>query len=136
MRLIQAGSGVIEIALAAEFTGSCEEELADVIKTSNPAANRLIILDFSGVAFFDNTAINVLVKLHALYAGTGCRFYAVGLSQHYREVLTLTGLDTGFHINSSDSEVIKAARTTDITQAVKPEPRDIQYWAPYVQNWL
>jgi len=113
MKRIDVGNQVAIIVLDKKLTSANENKLLDISTNLAYGIQKALILDFGGVALLDNTGINTLVKLHACTVRTGTRLLAAGLSKPYRGVFAVTGIDGGFKVCTSKSEVYRATGVND-----------------------
>jgi len=75
-----------------EINGTADVELSAAYteaERSNPTA---ITLDFKRVDYINSTGIALIVGLLARARAAHCPLTAVGLSDHYREIFTITRL--------------------------------------------
>jgi len=75
-----------------EVRGALHDYTEQGIMQRCPAAGD-IVLDLSGMDFMNSAAAGMLVRLAVLAAKAGKGLRARGVSDHYRDVLRLTGLD-------------------------------------------
>ncbi|HEX7363692.1 MAG TPA: STAS domain-containing protein [Dehalococcoidia bacterium] len=117
MKYIDTGNWVSIINLDNEVTSTHEGRLLNLSKNLVDNRRKALILDFSSVSLLDNTGINALVKLHAYTRTKGTRLLATGLSDTYKDVFAITGIDKGFSVCNSVSKVYIAAGINDKTTA-------------------
>jgi anti-sigma B factor antagonist len=82
----------VTIALQGEINGLADNSLTaayDEAVANNPAG---IVLDFEQVDYINSTGIALIVSLLAKARMAGIYLTAVGLSDHYREIFTITRL--------------------------------------------
>ena len=82
----------VTIALQGEINGLADNSLTaayDEAVANNPAG---IVLDFEQVDYINSTGIALIVSLLAKARMAGIHLTAVGLSDHYREIFTITRL--------------------------------------------
>ena len=60
-----------------------------------------IVLDFAGLEYMNSGGIGLLVTLLVRAQRSGIRLLATGLSEHYREILSLTRLDEAIEIHET-----------------------------------
>ena len=102
-------TGASEIAVAGDVTSASEGPLMDAYATASQAGARLIILDFGRLDYMNSGGIGLLVTLLVRVQRQGQRLMAVGLSEHYRQILALTRLDEAIGIHATAADAIAAA---------------------------
>lgn len=117
MKIIKSGEASSLIALDRVFTISSAPEFFDLVESANPHSIRTLILDFTGVETLDNTALNILVRLHARASKNGQLLYATGLATQHADILKLAGLDRAFHIYAKAAALFRAAGITGSREA-------------------
>ena len=70
---------------------------------------RSIVLDFSQLDYMNSGGIGLLVTLLVRTQRAGQRLLAVGLSDHYRQILALTRLDEAIGIHDDEPSALAAA---------------------------
>ena len=70
-----------------------------------------IVLDFSDLDYMNSGGIGLLVTLLVRTQRAGQRLLAVGLSEHYRQILSLTRLDEAIAIHDDPSAALAAAQS-------------------------
>jgi anti-sigma B factor antagonist len=68
-----------------------------------------VILDFGGLDYMNSGGIGLLVTLLVRAQRQGQRLLATGLSDHYREIFSLTRLDEAIEIEPSVEAAVAAA---------------------------
>ena len=74
----------------------------DAYAEASEAGARSIILDFGGLDYMNSGGIGLLVTLLVRVQRAGQRLLAVGLYEHYRQILSLTRLDEAIGIHDDD----------------------------------
>ncbi len=67
------------------------------------------MLDFSQLDYMNSGGIGLLVTLLVRTQRAGQRLLAVGLSDHYRQILALTRLDEAIGIHDDEPSALAAA---------------------------
>ena len=133
MNVISLGDNACLIELPAELTDPDEKPFLDASTPQSPGKNHHLILDFSAVQTMNGLGATMLVKFSVLAKRRGQRLLAVGLSDHYRDVLKVTGLDRVFSVYSKREKALTTAGVSGSNIASKniPQvmPRDKSYWA-------
>jgi anti-sigma B factor antagonist len=70
---------------------------------------RSIVLDFSQLEYMNSGGIGLLVTLLVRTQRAGQKLLAVGLSDHYRQILALTRLDEAIAIHDDEPAALAAA---------------------------
>lgn len=97
------------IVIEGDVTSTSEAALMDAYAAASAAGARTIVLDFSGLDYMNSGGIGLLVTLLVRVQRQGQRLAAIGLSAHYREILSLTRLDEAIAIYASEADVLAAA---------------------------
>lgn len=79
------------IGLAGDLTGASEPELSAAFDSA--AVNGTVVLDFTGLDYMNSTGIGLLVTTLVRAQRADVTLRACGLSDHYREIFSLTRLD-------------------------------------------
>jgi anti-sigma B factor antagonist len=104
---IPAGSATI-LRIQGDITGASEGPLMDAYGAVAPGV-RSVVLDFSGLEYMNSGGIGLLVTLLVRAQRGGQRLLAVGLTEHYREILALTRLDEAIGIYDDEGAALAAA---------------------------
>ena len=105
--VVPAASATI-LRIRGEITGASESTLMEAYGRAAPGV-RSVVLDFSGLEYMNSGGIGLLVTLLVRAQRAGQRLHAIGLSQHYREILALTRLDEAIGIHDDESAALAAA---------------------------
>lgn len=103
------GSGVAAIAIHGDVTAASENALMDAYSDATRTGAKSIVLDFSGLDYMNSGGIGLLVTLLVRVQRQGQRLLATGLSEHYREIFSLTRLDEAIELHESKAEAAAAA---------------------------
>lgn len=138
MNAVRLGDNACLIELPTELTDPDEKPFLNAYAPQSSAKKHYLILDFSAVQTMNGLGVSMLVKLSVLAKQRGQRLLAIGLSDHYRDVLKVTGLDRAFSIYSSREEAFAVAQISgsNITsrEVLQSTARDIAYWAKPVSR--
>jgi anti-anti-sigma factor len=104
-----AFASVYVIDLAGELTSSVGTALMDVYEEASKKGARVLIIDFSRLAYKDSSGVKALVALLARANATGQRVFATGLTEEYRNVFQVTQIDQGIPIYSTEADALRAA---------------------------
>jgi len=69
---------------------------------------RAVALDFSAMEYMNSGGIGLLVTLLVRAQRSGVRLLAIGLSDHYRQILALTRLDEAIEILPDEAAAMAA----------------------------
>jgi anti-sigma B factor antagonist len=100
------GSAAI-LAIHGEITGGSEPPLMEAYGEAGDA--RSIVLDFRDLEYMNSGGIGLLVTLLVRTKRAGQRLLAVGLTEHYRQILALTRLDEAIDIHDDVASALAAA---------------------------
>jgi anti-sigma B factor antagonist len=90
-----------------EITGGSEPPVMKAYAEAGGA--RSIVLDFADLEYMNSGGIGLLVTLLVRAQRAGQRLLAVGLSEHYRQILALTRLDEAIAIHDDEPAALAAA---------------------------
>ncbi|MFC1926633.1 STAS domain-containing protein [Chloroflexota bacterium] len=138
MNVIKLDDNVCLVRLPDELTDPDEGPIIAACAPQSPGQTRNVLLDFSPVQIMNGLGASMLVKLNALSRRRGQRLLAFGVSDHYRDVLRLTGLDKAVSIYESQESAL-AFLGVPAGDLVSPQvsqcaERDMSYWAKPVDR--
>ena len=96
------------LRIAGDVTSASEGDLIERLHRATDAGARAIVLDFSGMEYMNSGGIGLLVTLLVSAQRAGARLLATGLSDHYRQILSLTRLDEAIEIHHDEAAAIAA----------------------------
>jgi anti-sigma B factor antagonist len=105
--VVPAASATI-LRIHGEITGASEGTLMEAYGQAAPGVHS-VVLDFNGLEYMNSGGIGLLVTLLVRAQRAGQRLHAIGLSDHYREILALTRLDEAIGIHDDESAALAAA---------------------------
>jgi len=105
--IVPAASATI-LRIHGEITGGSEAPLMDAYGQVGPGV-RSIVLDFTDLEYMNSGGIGLLVTLLVRAQRSGQQLHAIGLSDHYRQILSLTRLDEAIGIHEDESAALAAA---------------------------
>jgi len=131
---VRLDDNVCLVKLPSELTGPDERPYFNTCVPHKVTARKdYLILDFSAVQMMNGLGATMLVKFSTLARRRGQHLLAIGLSDHYKDVLRVTGLDPAISIYSCREEAFAAARVSGDNVPTRPlpqtTPRDTSYWA-------
>ncbi len=105
-------AGVAAIGISGDVTSASEGPLMGAYADATAGGARLIVLDFGRLAYMNSGGIGLLVTLLVRVQRAGQRLMAIGLSDHYRQILALTRLDEAIGIPATEADALAAAGLT------------------------
>ena len=102
----RTGSTAI-LRIHGEITGASDPALMAAYAEAGDA--RSIVLDFSSLDYMNSGGIGLLVTLLVRTQRAGQKLLAVGLSEHYKQILALTRLDEAIAIHDDEASALAAA---------------------------
>jgi anti-sigma B factor antagonist len=90
-----------------EITGASEPPIMAAYAEAGDA--RSIVLDFGQLEYMNSGGIGLLVTLLVRTQRAGQHLLAVGLSDHYKQILELTRLDEAIAIHDDEGAALAAA---------------------------
>jgi anti-anti-sigma factor len=97
------------IVIAGDVTSASEGPLMDAYAGASAAGARTIVLDFSALDYMNSGGIGLLVTLLVRVQRAGQQLVAVGLSEHYRQIFSLTRLDEAIGIHDTTEAALTTA---------------------------
>ena len=88
---IEKAGGVATVKCRGRMVAGSTGEFKDQVRALFPATRRVVI-DLSGLTYLDNVGIGALVSLYVSSKSARCKLELVNLTQHVRELLSLTKL--------------------------------------------
>ena len=96
------------LRIEGEITSASEKPLMDAYALASERGAKAIILDFGGLDYMNSGGIGLLVTLLVRVQRGGQRLLAVGLNEHYRQILALTRLDEAIAIHETTEAALAA----------------------------
>jgi len=110
IELDQEGPASI-LRIEGDITSASEPDLMAAYALAAANGSSAVILDFGKLEYMNSGGIGLLVTLLVRAQRTGGRLIATGLSDHYREIFSLTRLDEAIEIHDDDATAVTAATT-------------------------
>ena len=107
--VVPAASATI-LRIHGEITGASEPALMDAYTQAGTGV-RSVVLDFGDLEYMNSGGIGLLVTLLVRAQRAGQQLHAIGLSEHYRQILSLTRLDEAIGIHPDEASALAAAST-------------------------
>lgn len=105
VRRVRPNTAIIDIH--GEFTAQAETALMDAYAQAGPV--RAVILNFGGLSYMNSSGIGLLVTLLIRVQRQKQIMLAFGLSDHYRQIFSLTRLDSAIGIHTDEMSALAAA---------------------------
>jgi anti-sigma B factor antagonist len=102
----RSGSTAI-LRIRGEITGGSEPALMAAYGEAGDAKS--IVLDFANLEYMNSGGIGLLVTLLVRTQRANQKLLAVGLSDHYKQILALTRLDEAIGIHDDEGAALAAA---------------------------
>jgi len=107
----QVASDVSIIHISGDVTGMVEDELMAAYNTASNGRAHTIILNFTDLDYMNSSGIGLLVTLLIRAQRQKQRLLACGLTDHYRQIFSLTRLDEAIGIFDSEADAVTAVTT-------------------------
>ena len=108
MKVRHVDDDISVIDIEGELTGSSETVLAEAYSEASAQGSGTVILNFTGLDYMNSSGIGLLVTTLIRAQRQGQRLMAFGLTDHYRQIFSLTRLDEAITIHD-DEETARAA---------------------------
>ena len=108
MQVRPVGEQVSMIDIQGEVTALAEDMLMEVFAQASGGETRHIILNFSRLDFMNSSGIGLLVTLLSRANRQGQRLLAVSMSDYYRHIFDLTGLNQAITIYDTEADALTA----------------------------
>jgi len=105
---LDRSGAVATMRIGGDVTSASEADLMAGYTQAIDGGASAIILDFSGLEYMNSGGIGLLVTLLVRAQRGGVRLLASGLSDHYREILSLTRLDEAIEIHQDEDAAVAA----------------------------
>ena len=108
MKVRSVGEQVSMIDIQGEVTALAEDRLMEAYAQASGGETRHIILNFSRLDYMNSSGIGLLVALLSRANRQGQRLLVVSMSDHYRHIFDLTGLNQVFTIYDTEADALTA----------------------------
>jgi anti-anti-sigma factor len=105
----QAFTQVYVIDLAGELTSSTDVELLNAYQRVSKDGARVVILNFSHLAYKNSSGVKLLVTLLTRAKAAGQRLLATEMNIDYRNIFQITQLDQGIAVYATEADSLQAA---------------------------
>ena len=109
MNVRRANDAASVIEIKGDVTAACEGQLMEAFGEASKGDTRVVGLDFSGLEYMNSSGIGLLVTLLVRANRSKQRLLAFGLTEHYRQIFSLTRLDDAIKLYDSEDEAMTAA---------------------------
>jgi anti-anti-sigma factor len=103
--LERAGAAAV-LRLGGDITSASDAELTAGFGRAIDDGARAVVLDFARMEYMNSGGIGLLVTLLVRAQRAGARLIAVGLSDHYRQILSLTRLDEAIEVHEDEATAL------------------------------
>lgn len=100
----QINAQISAIDIHGEVTAAAEDMLMEAY--NQVGAARTIVLNFSGLEYMNSSGIGLLVTLLIRGNRQGQHLVAVNMSEHYRHIFDLTGLNQAIAIYDTEANAL------------------------------
>lgn len=94
------------IDISGEITAHSEHEVNAAHERASQGGVSYVILNFEGLDYMNSGGIGVLVTILVRARRSGHRLLAFGLTEHYREIFSLTRLDEAIRIYDDEAAAL------------------------------
>jgi len=108
IELDQEGPASI-LRIEGDVTSASEADLTAAYGLAVANGAKVVVLDFSKLEYMNSGGIGLLVTLLVRARRGGGRLVATGLSDHYRQIFSLTRLDEAIEIHDDEAAAMTAA---------------------------
>jgi anti-sigma B factor antagonist len=108
VRGIESTISIIDIQ--GDVSAAAEQVLTDAYAQANMPGVRVIILNFTDLAYMNSSGIGLLVTLLVRVKRQKQHLLAYGLSAHYRRIFDITRLSDAILLYDTEQDVLGAAR--------------------------
>lgn len=106
MKVRNAGPGARTIVITGDVTAFAEPVLSDAFTEASTGDIRVVILDFTRMEYMNSGGIGLLVTTLIRAQRNNQELRAIGLDDHYREIMALTRLDEAIKIYDDEPAAI------------------------------
>lgn len=108
MNVRKVNGSVSVIDIAGEITGASEGALAEAYSEASANGAKTVVLNFSDLDYMNSSGIGLLVTTLIRAQRQGQSLLAYGLSDHYRQIFSLTRLDEAITIHDDEESALAA----------------------------
>ncbi|WP_375492402.1 STAS domain-containing protein [uncultured Jatrophihabitans sp.] len=100
---------VAVIGIRGDVTAACQQVLGQAWDEASVAPTKVVVLDFTDLSYMNSSGIGMLVTVLVRANRAKQKLMAFGLTDHYRQIFTLTRLDEAIGIHPDESAALAAA---------------------------
>jgi anti-sigma B factor antagonist len=100
---------VAVIGIRGDVTAACQQVLSQAWDEASAAPTRAVVLDFTDLSYMNSSGIGMLVTVLVRANRAKQKLLAFGLTDHYRQIFTLTRLDEAIGIHDDEATALAAA---------------------------
>ena len=100
------GASIIDIT--GEVNAAADDALSAAFNEASQGGVKVIVINFTGLEYMNSSGIGVLVTLLIRAQRNKQKLRAYGLSDHYKQIFSLTRLDEAIGIYDSEAEALAA----------------------------
>jgi anti-anti-sigma factor len=116
----QAFTQVYVIDLAGELTSSTDVKLLNAYQEVSNNGARVVILNFSHLAYKNSSGVKLLVALLTRAKAAGQYLFAAEMNVDYRNIFQVTQLDQGITVYATEADALQAAHELLETSGAPP----------------
>jgi anti-sigma B factor antagonist len=105
MNIRDVAQGIRVIDVVGEITAFSEKEISDAHEKAGEGATA-VILNFEGLEYMNSGGIGLLVTTLIRAQRSGHALRAYGLTDHYREIFSLTRLDEAIGLYEDEASAV------------------------------
>lgn len=109
MHVRDLGPGVKAIDIEGELTAFSEPVLNDAFNEASENGTTSLVLGFEGLDYMNSGGIGLLVTMLIRAQRNGQTMAAFGLTDHYKEIFSVTRLDEAITIYPDEAAVLASA---------------------------
>lgn len=106
INVYHAAEKAVVLAISGHLTRLAEKPLDAAYAEAVGLGAKTIVLDLSGLTYMNNKGIKLLVRLEAQARDGRHRLVAVGLNDHYRHILQVSGLEEGIPVFADIAQAV------------------------------
>lgn len=108
MTVRAAGDGVRVLDIDGDITAASEQILMETYNQATQPGVEAVILNFERLAYMNSSGIGLLVTMLIRAQRNSQQLSAYGLTDHYRQIFSLTRLDEAIHLYPDEEAALAA----------------------------
>ncbi|MGH8926993.1 MAG: STAS domain-containing protein [Acidimicrobiia bacterium] len=109
MSVREPSPGIKVIDIEGELTSFSEPVLAEAYADADQPGVKAVVLNFGGLQYMNSSGIGLLVTILIRAQRHNQKLAAFGLTDHYREIFSLTRLDEAIGIYDDEASALATA---------------------------